>query len=99
MAKCWLATWAGRSALPALTGGAYLHHPSKCAFCEMPRDLLVQMLEEFRDWAGISPLTTNMNIKDVDESMRLEIESFLTLPAREQERLVAKQQYEDDREW
>jgi len=85
MAKCWLATWvqrAGPVGLPPVDS----FHPAVCAYCGEPRDLLIKMLEEYRDWAGIS--------KD-DAPLRLEIESWLTLPAIEQERLVRKAQLDE----
>lgn len=80
-AKCWLATWAGRA--PGV-GDVESFHPTECSFCELPRDLLVQALEEFKNWAHISD--------DIDEGtpLRLEMETWLALPDAEQRRQVER---------
>lgn len=80
IAKCWLATWApGTPGVPAVD----TFHPKVCDWCDYPRDLLIQTLEEFSDWAGL--------FKE-EPALRLEIESYETLPADEQHRLVLKAQ-------
>lgn len=94
MAKCWLATWVRRAGpISQLQGlpeeGSF--HPEKCAYCDMPRDFLVQMLEEFRDWSGISQKIGDFEVYE-DAPLRLAMESFMTLPADEQTRLVRKAQ-------
>lgn len=86
MSKCWLATWvrhAGASAQKMGIPAVDSFHPGKCAYCDEPRDYLIRALERFRDWSGIS---------SDDAPLRLEIESFQTLPAHEQTRLVRKAQ-------
>jgi len=66
------------------TDGSF--HPDKCQFCEEPRDYLIAQLEEFRDWSAISA-------DGLDGTpLRLEIESFQSLPGEEQKRLVRKVQ-------
>lgn len=85
MAKCWLATWtrrAGNVGLPSVDS----FHATKCSYCDEPRDFLIQMLEEFRDWSFISTDLTD------DQPLRLEIEQFLAMPTAEQLRLVEKAQ-------
>ena len=90
VSKCWLNTWARTS--PQMLPKAETFHPETCAFCEQPRDLLIQALEEFRDWSSISSLT------DDGLMPRLEIEQWLSLPVFEQNRLVAKAQADGHKE-
>jgi len=77
MAKCWLATWTRRAGPLAGLPPTDSFHPSKCGFCDMPRDLLIQMLEEFQSWASISSY-------DDTTALRLEVEAWETIPASEQ---------------
>lgn len=84
MAKCWLATWTKRSGLLASIPIS-MFHPDKCGFCEVPRDLLIQMLEEFQSWSGISKY-------DDESPLRMELEQWSMLNTAEQNRLVAKRQ-------
>ena len=84
-AKCWLATWSkagGGANLPPVDS----YHPDKCVYCEQPRDFLIRVLEEFRDWSFISSYV------DDETPLRLEVEQFLALPTHEQDRLVKKAQ-------
>ena len=81
MAKCWLATWAGRTKIGGLDMSTI--HVAPCAYCEEPRDFLIRAVEEFSEWGQL--------ITDDEEApMKLEIEQWLMLPASEQERLVTK---------
>lgn len=90
MAKCWLNTWVTRAKAAKIDLGVGLNslalHPAPCVYCKEPRDLLIQTLEDFKEWSGIS------NDSFTKDPFRLEIEQWLTLPAEEQERLVRKAQ-------
>lgn len=89
MAKCWLATWTkrveagGTSVMPLPPTNSF--HPAACGYCELPRDLVIQMLEEFQSWANISTY-------EKDVPLRLEIEAWETLPATEQQLKVRRAQ-------
>ena len=81
MAKCWMASWGGVGKFLNLRQDAF--HPAECGYCEVSRDALAKAIKEFVEWSGIS---------SYDESvpLRLEIESWETLPHHEQARLVAR---------
>jgi len=78
MAKCWLASWmpAGPAAFGLPETNSF--HPQVCGFCEVPRDLLIQMLEEFQHWSQISTY-------DDEVGLRAEIEAWETLTAAQQD--------------
>ena len=80
MARCWLASWSSRS-LIGLDINEF--HPDNCGFCEIPRETIMEMLEEFADWS---------NISSYDESvpLRAEIEAWETLPREEQKTMVER---------
>lgn len=83
MAKCWLSTWTrrmeagGNSSMPWKTSD---FHPDACVFCDEPRDLLIQMLEEFQAWSQIS----ETDVPGEERPLKLEIEAWETLPSTEQ---------------
>jgi hypothetical protein len=86
MAKCWMATWTRRAERAGIGSGlppTDSFHVEECAFCDMPRDMIIRALDEFVEWSGIS---------SYDESvpLRLEIESWETVSSTEQTRRVAK---------
>ena len=66
--------------MPGIEG---IHPVDECGFCDMPRDLIIQALEEFRAWSGISSFNNEVPLRD-------QIESWNTLPAEEQKRLVTQ---------
>jgi hypothetical protein len=84
--KCWLASMMNKAG--ALPGVPPLDsfHPAECTFCDFDRDGIIQALEEFAAWAGIS--------KDEETPMRAEIERFLTLPGYQQSAFVRRAQGE-----
>lgn len=88
MAKCWLATWTSRV---EAGGGSYglpatsSFHPEQCGFCDMPRDLLVQALEEFQSWSQISSY-------DEEQPVHFEIEAWNTLSPAQQDIKVRQAQ-------
>ncbi len=84
MAKCWLASFAGRSSIGGLVVNDAVH-VAPCAYCEEPRDFLIRAVEEFVDWGHLIH-------EDEEAPPRLEIEQWLMLPAVEQQRLVQKAQ-------
>lgn len=81
VAKCWLASEYGRS-LPGIPVTAF--HPEECPFCEFDRDGMMEALEEFVAWSGIS--------SDEETPLRLQIESWMTLPAEVQRQHVQRAQ-------
>jgi hypothetical protein len=84
MAKCWLNTWTRSTGMGI--GNPDSFHVAACAWCEAPRDYLIQALTEFKDWSRISSYI------EEGEPLRLEIEQWQTLPVEEQQRLVQKAQ-------
>ena len=82
VAKCWLASKYGASPpdIPAVT----VFHPEECPFCDFERDGMMEALEEFVAWSGIS--------SDEETPLRLQIESWLTLPSEVQEQHVKRAQ-------
>jgi hypothetical protein len=78
MAKCWLASWMPPE--PAAFGlpptGSF--HPDACGFCDMPRDLLIRVLEEFQTWSEISSY-------DDEVPLKAEIEAWQTLSPAQQD--------------
>lgn len=83
MAKCWLASWMppDPSAFGMPPVGSF--HPESCGFCDMPRDMLIRMLEEFQDWSLISSYNDEV-------PMRAEVEAWQTL-SREQQEIKVRQ--------
>lgn len=77
MAKCWLASWMPPGAEAFGLPPESSFHPDACGFCDMPRDLLVQMLEEFQTWSLIS-------VYDDEVPLRAEIEAWQTLSPEQQ---------------
>ncbi len=80
MAKCWLASWGGSETFLNLNQDSF--HPAECGYCEVPNEVKVKVVAEFIDWSGTSAYEPR--------PLRLEIESWETLPHEEQARLVAK---------
>lgn len=82
--KCWIARrWGG-----LLAESAIADHPTDCAWCEFEPDYIIEKIEEFQEWAGLTRSDTVDTGDPLVRPLRASVEGFAMLPVEEQRRLV-----------
>ncbi len=86
--KCWIARqWGG-----PLAASAVADHEGECAWCEFDGPYIIEKLEEFNEWSGL----TMVERVDADDPMmrplRGTVETFAALDREEQRMLVREAQ-------
>lgn len=85
--KCWLARMMGGK-----VGSVVADHPDECSFCEFDPEYLIDRIEEFLHWAGMTRDDAVRYGEPIVKPLRHQVEAFMMTSDDEQRRLVQKAQ-------